>query len=403
MAMTAYGAGVFQYAFGVFFKPISSEFGWSRALTAGAFSMSNLEGGIEGPVVGPLIDRFGPRKIIIGGIIMMALGFLMLSRVDSLLTFYISYVAFIAIGYNAGFHDAAIAAVANWFSRKRTMALGVLTCAFGLGGTVMAPLTAWLLSQLGWRSAAAALGIGVAVFCLPLAMLVRHRPERYGYLPDGDPAPVETPAVTTRPEADSAERDFTIWEAMRTTVWWQLAAGFGLRTLGTGSVIVHQVPLLTDNGIDPQVAANSMGLLAFMSLPGRLIFGYLGDRLPKRYLLTATYVIQAGSLFILLNAKTMEQVYLFTFIYGLGWGASPLMMSIRGEYFGRKNYATIAGFQQTVIMIGGVSGPILVGWIFDVTGSYYWAFVGCAASIFSGGLLHFFAKRPTFPRASAAA
>lgn len=405
MAITAYGSGVFQYAFGIFFKPISGEFGWSRAATAGAFSMSNLEGGIEGVVVGPLIDRLGPRKVIVAGTILMSLGLLLLSRIDSLLAFYVAYVLLMGIGYNAAFHDATIAAVANWFVRKRTLALGVLTCAFGLGGTIMAPITAWLLGQLGWRTTAAVLGIGIAAVCLPLAMVVRHKPERYGRLPDGDPSvPVDSlagPALAR--QSVTGERDFTVREAMRTIVFWQLAVGFGLRTFGAGSVIVHQVPLLTDNGIDPQVAGVSMGLLGFMSLPGRLIFGYLGDRLPKRFLLTTTYVIQAASLFVLLTATTMEQVYAFTFIYGLGWGASPLMMSIRGEYFGRKNYATIAGFQQAIIMIGGVSGPVLVGWIFDISGSYQWAISICAAAMLAGGLLHFFARPPKPPRLVGAA
>ncbi|MFH1486780.1 MAG: MFS transporter [Chloroflexota bacterium] len=399
MALTTYGAGLFQYSFGVFFRPISTEFGWSRAATAGAFSMSSLEGGIEGPIVGPLIDRLGPRKMIVIGILLMALGFLALSQVNSLLAFYFVYVVLLGIGYNTGFHHSAITAVANWFVRRRTLALGLLTCAIGLGGTIMAPTTAFMVGHLGWRGAAIAAGIGLVAVCLPLALLIRHKPEQYGLLPDGDwPLRIALGQNAKGTQTRALEEtDFTVWEVLRTRVWWQLSIGFALRGLGTGAVIVHQVPLLIDRGIDPQTAANTMGLLAFMSLPGRLLFGFLGDMLPKRVLIALTCALQGVALLIFANATSMEQVYFFLVVYGLGWGASPLLMSIRGEYFGRKNYGTIAGFQQAVTMTGHVAGPVFAGWVFDVTGDYRMAFAICAGALFAGAIINFFAKPPAHP------
>lgn len=405
--VNTYGSGSYQYGFGVFFKPISEEFGWTRAATSAAFSMSSLEGGLEGPVIGPLIDRFGPRKLMIIGITLLSLGLILLSQINSLLTFYLVYVLVVAIGFNTGFHWAAQTAIANWFHRKLTVAMGLLSSAQGLGGAIMAPSLGWLLAQFGWRSSLILVGVTMFLICMPLAFLIKHRPEEHGCLPDGD---TETPATAEDPKTPKlkgnsslVEDYFTVWEAMRTTVWWQLTLGFALRGLSVGAVLVHQVPFLIDQGFDPQVAAYTLGLLAFMSLPGRIIFGFLGDMFPKRYLLSLNYVFQGAGLLLLLRAQTIEEVYLFTFLYGLGWGSAPLMMSIRGEYFGRRYYGTISGFNQAFVMIGHVAGPVFAGWVFDVTQSYQLAFVIFAVALFAGAVILFFAKPPRPPRRGVAA
>ncbi|MBI2908300.1 MAG: MFS transporter [Chloroflexi bacterium] len=393
------GSGSYQYGFGVFFKPIVEEFGWTRAATSVAFSMSTLEGGLEGPIIGPLIDRFGPRKLIAIGTILLGLGYILLSQINSLLSFYLVYVVVISIGYNTGFHWAAQTAVANWFVRKRTITLGLLSSGQGLGGAIMAPTLAWLLVQMGWRGSLVVVGVAMLVLCLPVAAIVRHRPEQYGMLPDGDPVPPRTSTQRTQEKGQLKEEIyFTVWEALRTRVFWQLAFGFSLRGLSVGAVLVHIIPLLTDHGFDAQVAANIAGLLALMSLPGRIIFGFLGDMFPKRYLLSVNYVLQGVALLLLLRAQTMEEIYLFVFLYGLGWGSSPLMMSIRADYFGRRYFGTISGSNQGLVMLAHVAGPVFAGWIFDVTNSYDVAFILFAATIFLGALTHSFAGPPKPPQ-----
>jgi len=346
------------------------------------------------------------------GISMVSIGFIALSFVNSLLTFYLVYVLLLAIGYNTGFFVASQAAVGNWFIKKRSLALGLLTTAFGIGGGVMSPVIAGLILRYGWRTATVILGIGMAVVGIPFAFVVRHKPEHYGLLPDGElvkPINLETYGErnkgsnkdsnqTKNRENTSYEVNYTIWEVLKTPVFWMLSVAFSLRTFAISAIVVHQIPLLTDRGINETTAASILGIMGFMSVPGRLLFGYLGDRFNKRYLLTITYLLQALGVLILLTSNSMLQLYLFTVVFGLGWGAPGLLLAIRGDYFGRKHFATIAGVQQSIVAIGTIIGPIFAGWIFDITLSYNLAFTAFITSILIGAVVCFFAKPPKPPR-----
>ena len=397
-AVTLYGGGAFFFGFSAFFKPISEEFDWSRALTAGAISLSQAEGFIEGPIVGPLVDRFGPRKLMLFGVTLASIGFLALSITNGLLMFYLVYVLLLAIGFNTGFFVAAQAAVANWFIRKRSRALGLLSTANGFGGAIMAPLIAALILAFGWRVAALYLGIGLFAIGIPLAMIVRHRPEHYGYLPDN--AKSQDELIVTRTEGSSAptgELDFTIWEALRTPVFWMLAVAFGLRTMAISATVVHQIPFLTDTGISEQAAAGVLALMGLMSIPGRIGFGILGDYFNKRYLLAIAYAFQAAGILILLTADGIGQVFIFTVVFGLGWGAPNLLFAMRADYFGRKYFATIAGVEQSIVAIGTVIGPVYAGIVYDVNQSYQIAFVTFVLTIALGAVICFFSYPPKPP------
>ncbi len=401
--ITIYGSGIFFYGFSVFFQPIVTEFGWSRAVTSGAFALSQAEGFVEGPIIGPLVDRFGPRRLMFVGITMVSIGFMALSLIDGLLAFYVVYVVLLAVGFNTGFFIAAQAAVGNWFIRRRSLALGVLTTAFGFGGAIMVPIIAWLVADYGWRSAAFILGMGMAVVGLPMAVLVRHRPEQYGYVPDGQSGP---PAKAAGADAEASARtntpieevDFTIWEALKTRAFWILSLAFGFRTLAISATVIHQIPLLTDRGFSEGTAAGVLALMSLMSVPGRLIFGFLGDYLDKRRLVFIAYILQGIGLVVLLNASRLEHLYLFTIVFGLGWGAPTVLVAMRGDYFGRRYFATIAGVQQSVVAVGTVIGPVYAGWIFDTTRSYDAAFLTFIVAILIGAVLVLFARRPLPPR-----
>jgi sugar phosphate permease len=403
-AVTLYGGGAFFFGFSAFFKPISEEFGWSRALTAGAISLSQAEGFIEGPIVGPLVDRFGPRKLMLLGICMVTMGFLALSVVNSLVLFYLVYVVLMAIGFNTGFSVAAQAPVANWFIKRRSMALGLMSTANGFGGAIMVPLIAWLILSFGWRAASVWVGLGMFAIGIPLALVVRHRPEQYGYLPDGEKTqdgppntrgPMEeAPGQASRPE----ELYFTIWEALGTRVFWMLAVAFGLRTMAISATVIHQIPFLTDRGISEQAAAGILALMGLMSIPGRLIFGILGDYFNKRYLLAITYLLQAAGIFILLNADSIQQVFLFTVVFGMGWGAPNLLFALRADYFGRKYFASIAGVGQSIVSIGTVIGPVYAGLVYDINQSYQLAYSTFIVAIVLGAVICFFAYPPKPPK-----
>ena len=402
-AVTLYGGGAFFFGFSAFFKPISEEFGWSRALTAGAISLSQAEGFIEGPIVGPLVDKFGPRKLMLFGVTLASIGFLALSIVNGLLMFYLVYVLLLAIGFNTGFFVAAQAAVANWFIRKRSRAPGPAQHRQRLWrrGDGSALIAALILA-FGWRVAALFLGVGLFAIGIPLAFIVRHRPEQYGYLPDN--AKSQDELIITRTSAGDriahalvGELDFTIWEALRTPVFWMLAVAFGLRTMAISATVVHQIPFLTDAGISQQAAAGVLALMGLMSIPGRIGFGILGDYFNKRYLLAIAYLFQAAGILILLTADSLSQVVLFTVVFGVGWGAPNLLFAMRADYFGRKYFATIAGAEQSIVAIGTVIGPVYAGLIYDINQSYQIAFITFVFTIAIGAVICFFSYPPKPP------
>jgi MFS family permease len=402
-----YGAGVWFYGFSVVFKSILGEFGWSRAVTAGAFSLARLEGGLEGPFVGWLIDRIGPRKLAFFGAVIAGLGYILLARINSLVALYVLFGGVIAFGYNAGFSHAGTAAVANWFIKKRGRALGLYTLGAGVGGATIVPLIGWLISQYDWRVTVAVTGLGMWVIVIPLCSFLRHKPEQYGYLPDGETPPEEqtfpedgtTPQVSsseTEAESSPGEVNFTWREALGTTSFWLLLLGAGARSVGMSSVVLHEVAYLTDIGISEVAAAVALGMMVAISIPGRIVFGWLGDRFDKRFVLMATYVLQAIGVLILAHVKTIEQVYIFLVVFGLGYGgAIPVYITMRGEYFGRKAFATIGGIMQMFLIIPTVVGPIFAGYVYDVTGSYYNAFILFALLYIVGAGVIAFAKRPT--------
>ena len=177
------------YGFTVFFLPLSLDLNLSRAATSLVFSLSRAEGAVEGPLAGYIIDRFGPRLVMLGGITVVGLGYICLSRVDSYLWFLVVYVGLISLGFNAGFLHAVLAAVNNWFIRRRALVMAIVLSAFGLGGAVITPLLSLAVSELGWRMATILAGVAMWVICLPCALAVKRSPESVGLLPDGDAAP----------------------------------------------------------------------------------------------------------------------------------------------------------------------------------------------------------------------
>ncbi len=400
--MQWYGAGVWFYGFSVVFKSIITNFGWARAVTAGAFSLARLEGGLEGPIVGWLIDRIGPRRMAVFGAVVAGVGYVLLARMDSLVALYVLFGVVIAFGYNAGFSHAGTAAVANWFSRKRGRALGLYTLGAGLGGATIVPAIGWLIQEFGWRTTVALIGIGMWLIVLPLSLALRHKPEQYGQHPDGEaPAPpsVGTAANLVTVASDADEGDFTWREALKTSTFWILLLGAGARSIGMSAVVLHQVAYLTDIGISEVAAAVALGMMVAISIPGRLFFGWLGDRIDKRWVMMMTYLLQAVGVLVLAHVRTIEQVYIFLVIFGIGYGgAIPTFIAMRGEYFGRKAFATIQGIMRLFLMVPTVVGPIFAGYVYDSTGSYYSAFMLFALLYVLGAAVILFARRPAKSR-----
>lgn len=378
----AVNAGLYFYGFGAFFDSLIREFRCSRAVLSGAFSLARLETGLLGPLEGLFVDKFGPRKIMLVGVVLMGGGFVLLGRVSSINEFYLVFVLLVALGSGLGFATPLPTAVGNWFVRRRGIAFGLALSGIGLGG-LLVPMLSWLIGQYGWRTAALAAGIIIFAVATPIAFIMRHKPEQYGYIPDGEAAPTkETGEIR-------GEADFTAREALRTRAFWLLSFAFSIRLMVTGAVPVHIMPFLLDNGFSRGMAAVALGSIALISILGRLGYGWLGDRLQKRYVIAGLLVILAGSLLLLGHVKNLWQLVGFLMLYAPSYGGlAALMQATRGEYFGRKAFGTIMGFMAMIIMIGTIAGPLFAGYVWDITGSYRFAFfIFAVALVVAVGLI----------------
>ena len=433
-AINMYGSGVWFYGFSIFFKALRDEFAWSAAAGAAIVSLSRLEGGLEGPIIGWLVDKFGPRRLAIIGAVIAGLGFLVMSRISSFsigplhvsafVAFALLYAGWMSVGYNTGFSHASIAAVNAWFIRRRSRAFTIFALGAGSSGLTVF-LLGWIVNSYGWRTAAFLAGVGIFVIVIPLSLILRHKPEQYGYLPDGDDpnaksvAPPEgnPPSVEEAPLSVSGTRgargpssvkvrwpeyDFSVREALRTLAFWMLILGTGARSITMTAVVIHQVVYLTEVRDIPLIQASAaLGGMISISLIGRLGFGWLGDYVDKRYIMIITFLLQGLGIYILAGATSMSQVWLFVVVYGIAYGgAIPVYMAIVGEYYGRKNFATIRGFMQFFQIPTTVVGPIYAGWIYDATGSYQFAFMSFIVALLVGTGLLLLARRPRPPVAA---
>ncbi|MDE2696213.1 MAG: MFS transporter, partial [Chloroflexota bacterium] len=389
--------GLMFHAFGLYVVEFVEEFGWSRTALSIAFSIQMVEAGLLGPIQGFILDKFGPRRIMLVGITIFGIGFFMLSQINTLTEFYIAFIV-IALGMGVGSMMGVAVAVVNWFNRKRAFATALMAIGFAFGGFLQ-PGVAWSLENLGWRETSVISGLLVLGIGLPLAMLMRHRPEQYGYGVDGDPPRQGLGAGGPMEDFDPDEVNFTWQEAMRTRAFWLISVGHALSLLVIGAVMVHFVSYVNDSlGFSLGQAANLLLVITVFTVIGMLLGGYLGDRMPMRHILAVAMIGHMVSLLILTLWATLEGAITFSIIHGLSFGArGPLTMAIRAEYFGRASFGTVMGFSSLIILAGMVFGPIVAGQSYDITGSYQIGFIGLALVGGLGSLAFVWSTRPDPP------
>ena len=382
-------AGINFHGFGNFIIPLTNEFGWNRTTISGLFSLARMESGLLGPLEGWLVDRVGPRRLMIFGIPLMGVGYILMSRVNSLAAFFFVYIFAITLGNSLGMSTPMAAAVANWFNRKRGLAFGIMWSGVGLGG-IFVPAVGWLIAAYNWRIASIVIGVFIIVMGIPIAALMRHRPEPYGYMPDGVEPDTddETGAVRRRQQPDLSQ-DFTAREALMTSSFWYLTLSIAARSLVSGGVGLHLVPYFVDLGASDVFAATLAGAVGVLSIPGRFGLSAVSDYLNRRYVMAVSLFLMTIAIVFMARATSVTQVLPFLVLYAAAQGGiSVIPQSLIAEYFGRRAYATIQGFRGTIQMIGIIIGPLVSGYVFDTTGSYEWAFMGFgAASLVSLGLV----------------
>ena len=381
----------YVYGFGVFYLPLLNELGTTRAALGGVIGLARLEGGLIAPIAGWLIDKFGPRKLLYIGLSTVGICFLLLSVITKLWMLYVVFML-IATGSSFGGGRPISVAVANWFLRKRARALGILLAGIGLGGSGVF-FVAWITESFGWRTSAIVAALCYFFIAIPLVSLVYHKPEDLGLHPDG--IPVEQ-SLSTNSADEPLELELTPKQALQSISFRLLAIAFAAWSVTVTVVAIYHIPfLIEDLGTSPVQAASIASLTLLLSVPGRIIFGWIGDILNIRILLSATLFVQAISILIMSLVTSPSWVPLYMALLGPSYGGSAsLRQAIVAHFYGRKNFGTISGLLQFVDLPGAVLGPILVGWLVDSFDGYSVGFQAAAGFLFIGAIAVFVAKRP---------
>ncbi len=395
--------GTYFFGFPMYFLPVTRDFGLSRAATSLVFGLGRLEGGVVGPVAGYLVDRLGPRTMIAIGGVVAGLGFILLALTHSFASFLLVYVGVLSLGIYSGFSQGVMAAVNQWFIRRKAFAMSITSLGFSVGGVVIAPGIAFLVLTLGWRSAAVISGIVLIAVVVPLSLVMRRSPESMGLLPDGDRNPPIARKNSLGNESSGSGRqiatvDFNPREAIRTPTYWLLAVAIGLRMSGSSGLFVHLVPLIVWKGHSEAMGAFMIAAISFASIPLRLILGWMADRWDNQKILGITTAFGVASLSILLlGGGQLWQLLIFTVMFAAPMSGGALGWALIGELFGRKSFATLRGGVTSVSSIMSMGMPVFAGWVYDTSGSYYWAITPMIGMYLIAALLFWKLPRPSLP------
>ncbi|MFH1940638.1 MAG: MFS transporter [bacterium] len=372
--------------FSIFYVALLEDFPWSRGGAAGVQSLAFLTYTFMAPLIGALIDRLGPRRIIIPGILLLALGLALCSYIKTLNQFYLLYGLLAAIGATCIGPVSYTTILAHWFEKKRGTASGLAISGTGLGTFLLVPLSQQFIFLCGWRLAFVVLGGLVLIVLLPLnGLFLHHKPQELGLRTDGMMGE-ESPKreVLELNGTIWSETDWTFKKALKTGKFWALVTFNFFAAMGLYIVIVHHVTFLVDQGIDKMAAAFIFALLGIISSPFRIVWGWLSDRIGReKTYTTGTIFLCMGvcSLILLEIMRKRELLYFFVFFFGMGWAVlGPIMMSVAADLFHGRGFGLIFGILEAVIGIGGALGAWVAGFIFDKTQSYQCAF-GLAATL----------------------
>jgi sugar phosphate permease len=358
LVMAVMGSCVF-YSFGIFLKPITADLEASRGEVTLAYSLMMVLQGVFSPLVAIVISRFGTRKPMILGLTLATIGLALMSTATQVWHLYLFFGVLIGMGVALGHFLPVSTMVTFWFTRRRSLAIGILMAGVGIGTLIMAPIIARLISLLGWRTTLLVLaGIVFVLAVIPSAIFVRNKPEDMGLLSDG--AQVTAPHYSTATKTISAITvvDWQIKPALKTPAIWMITIINSANIFCMMMMNNHQVAHLTDMGFSPVIAASTLGLLGGTSAMGRLSGGALGQRVNPRYLIAIAFLIEAISLVIFMNAHSATAVYVYVVLFGFTAGTIVVLhIAMIGDYYGTKSYAFLASTVMVITTIVGSSSP----------------------------------------------
>lgn len=364
-------------AFSLLFPPILDEFGWDRAVIAGAFSFGFLVSAILSPLLGRMMDSHGPRPVSLLGVVATAGGLLLATLANQPWHIYATLGVLVGAGSVCLGYSCQALFLPAWFVRRRGLAMSVAFSGVGVGSILLLPLLQQVIERSGWRAACTALGLFALVVLTPLVLLLRRRPEDIGLQPDGDAAPVPGAAPVRKANVVDAAWtaiDWTLSRALRTARFWWLALGFFCGLFAWYMVQVHQTKYLVESGFSATQAALALGVVSLAGVPGQIALGQLSDRVGRELVwgignmgFVVTYVV----LLALENNPSPVLLWTMVLVQGvLGYGVTSVFGAIPAEIFEGKHYGSIFGTLMFMAISGGAAGPWVAGVIHDATGSY---------------------------------
>ena len=381
-------AGV-HFTFGAFFKPVSGEFGWTRAATSGAFTLYSMLHGALFILTGRISDRFGPKPMLIVSGLFFGLGFFLMSTISAIWQIYLYYGVLIAIGMSGGFVPL-MSTIARWFVRRRGLMTGLVLAGGGLGQALFPPLSTWLIAVFEWRQAYRIFGVGVLVVLVLLALFLKRDPAQIGQSPYGSDSNSAKKQLNTLPAS------LSLRQAASTPQFWQYFAAIVFAQFGLGMMVVHALPHGIDLGMEAAAAATVVTTFAGVGVGARVIFGAVTDRIGGKRVMAFSCVVLAISLLGMAVFRSIPAFYGLAALFGLGFGAFVSSMSpLAAQLFGLRHHGVIFGVATFGATIGGGLGPLMAGAIFDATGTYASAFVTTGVLCIFGFLAVLFLKSPS--------
>ncbi len=359
------------YAFGVFFKPVLTEFGWTRAMTSGAFSLAMILQGVTGIAMGGLNDRLGPRIVMTFCGIILGLGYLLMSQIGALWQLYLFYGVIIGIGMSGAVVPLP-STVARWFFTRRSLMTGIVLTGTGIGTLIIPAAANRLISIYDWHVSYIILGTVLLAAVVLAAQFLRRDPARMGQKPYGEQRKTEH-------IREAEAQGFSLGEAVHTRQLWMSFTMFVCCGFCVFSTMVHIVPHAIDMGISAAGAARILSCIGAATIIGKITLGSAADRIGDRRIFIICFIMVSASALLLVPAREMW-LYPFAVIFGFAWSGLAMAQSpLVARLFGLSSHGLIFGFTGVGLTIGGAIGPFFTGYIFDVTGSYQLSFLLCAA------------------------
>jgi len=372
------------YSFGVFFKPLLAEFGWTRAMVSGATSLAMLISGLIAVAMGSLTDRFGPRLVLTVCGLSLGIGYFLMSKVTAAWQLYLFYGIIIGIGMGGAFIPL-VSTVARWFVKKRGAMTGIIVAGVGIGAMFAPPVAVRLISIFGWRISYMIMGCVVLVVIVIATQFIKRDPSLMGLTALGENKQISEKEMVGEPIIKA--NDLTLREAVYTGKFWAFTAMFFCFGFCVLTIMVHIVPYALELGFSPAESANMLATIGGVSILGKILLGLTSDSIGNRNIILISFILLSLAMLWLLTAKVIWMLFLFSALFGFAYGGTVAVNSpLVADLFGLNSHGLIFGVAGVGFNLGGAAGPLLTGHIFDITGNYQSAFQVCSAIGITGVL-----------------